>query len=159
MAEIEVGLPRAVIWEGLRDLRRARFYVPDVTDIVVTTPQHEGVGASRRVFTKSRGFVDETVIAWRDGEGLTLRLHNGEAPPAPFPAATFEYALAERGADWTLLSCIFEYGFPWGAVGPLAHLLLFRPIIGKSLRATAQGFKGHYETGAVTNTAYSGPPL
>ncbi|MGB8363257.1 MAG: SRPBCC family protein [Rhizomicrobium sp.] len=155
-AEVKVALPRATVWEGLRDLTRAQLYVPGVTGIEITTPMREGIGASRRVFQKSGQPVDETVVAWTEGQGFRLRLHNGEEPPAPFAEAWFKYDIADSGPDGTLLRCTLEYTLPWGVVGRALDLLLFRSVAGGRMRAVAAAFKRHYETGEVTNTAYGG---
>src|ERR1700722_10002762 len=100
--EVHIDLPRAKVWEGLRDLSRAPRYVPNLTGVELTTDQREGVGASRRVFQVKGKPLDETVEEWEDGFGFKLRLHNGDKPPAPFPEAWFDYRIADAPDGGTL---------------------------------------------------------
>lgn len=156
-AKADIALDRATMWQGLRDLTRAQFYVPRVTRIEITTPIHEGVGASRRVFQTSGAPLDETVVAWSDGKGIRFRLHHGAKPPPPFAEAWFEYGLADRDGAETELSCTLEYRLRGGMVGRLVDRLFFRRIIAKTMRALADASKRHYETGAIINPDYAGP--
>lgn len=93
--EAVIAMPRADVWAKLRDLQMARHYVKGVTAIELNTSQREGVGASRKVFMKDRPPVDETVIAWEDGRGITLKIHNGDKAPAPFKWAKFQYVIED----------------------------------------------------------------
>ena len=87
-AAAPIGLPIDECWEKLRDLTRARDYVPGLTDCVVRTEQREGVGASRVVTHHQFGAMDETIVEWDEGKGFTVRLHKGEAPARPFREAS-----------------------------------------------------------------------
>ena len=73
-----ISLPIETCWENLRDLTRARHYVPGLTDTVITTEKNEGIGASRIVTHRQFGAMDETVVAWDEGVGMTVRLHKGD---------------------------------------------------------------------------------
>ena len=154
--EVHVGLPRAEVWEGLRDLTRAPRYVPNLTGVELTTDQHEGVGASRRVFQKNGKPLDETVVEWEDGFGFKLRLHNGDKPPAPFPEAWFDYRIADAPDGGTLFRPALIYGVPGGLFGRLMNALLIKRIALKNVRQVAENFKRYYETGEITNPAFKG---
>ena len=86
-AAAPIPLPLDVCWQKLRDLTRARDYVPGLRDSVIRTERKEGVGASRVVSHAQFGDMDETVIAWDEGVGLTVRLHQGDRPARPFAEA------------------------------------------------------------------------
>jgi uncharacterized membrane protein len=154
--EVHVGLPRATVWEGLRDLTRAPRYVPNLTGVILTTKQTEGAGASRRVFQKNGKPLDETVVEWEDGFGFKLRLHNGDKPPAPFPEAWFDYRIADAPDGGTLFRPALIYGLPGGLFGTLMNALLIKRIALKNVRQVAENFKRHYETGEITNPAFKG---
>jgi uncharacterized membrane protein len=154
--EVHVGLPRATVWEGLRDLTRAPRYVPNLTSVELMTEQREGVGASRRVFQKNGKPLDETVVKWEDGFGFKLRLHNGDKPPAPFPEAWFDYRIADAPDGGTLFRPALIYGVPGGLFGKLMNALLIERIALKNVRQVAENFKRHYETGEITNPAFKG---
>jgi len=154
--EVHIDLPRAKVWEGLRDLSRAPRYVPNLTGVELTTAQTEGVGASRRVFQVKGKPLDETVDAWEDGFGFKLRLHNGDKPPAPFPEAWFDYRIADAPDGGTFFRPALIYGVPGGIFGKLMNALLIKRIALKNVRQVAENFKRHYETGEITNPAFKG---
>ena len=151
VVETVIARTRAEVWSQLRDLRVARHYVPGVTSIEYNAGPREGVGASRKVFMKKRAPVDETAIAWEDGKGFTLRLHNGEAAPAPFKQATFEYQIHDAPQSQTAVRFVFDYEMAMGLIGGLLDVLLIRPSIKRSNRAVAANMKKYYETGEASN--------
>ena len=152
--EIAVDLPRATVWEGLRDLTRAPRYVPGLTGVEITTAAQAGIGASRRVFQKSGGALDETVESWDEGYGFTLRLHKGDKALAPFKEAWFDYRIADGAAGNSVFKPSLIYSMPWGPVGALLDMLFVRKFAVNNVRQVALNFKRHYETGEITNPAY-----
>ncbi len=152
--EVHINLPRAKVWEGLRDLSRAPLYVPNLTGAEFTTASHEGVGTSRKVFQVKGEPLDETVESWDDGYGFKLRLHHGDKPLAPFKAAWFDYRISDAPDGGTLFTPALIYEMPWGVFGRLLDALVVnRGARGNTLQV-AESFKRHYETGEVTNPAY-----
>ncbi len=152
--EVTVDLPRAEIWEGLRDLTRAPLYVPGLTGVEIKTAQREGIGASRRVFQAKGKPLDETVESWDEGYGFRLRLHNGDKPLAPFKAAWFDYRLADAPGGGTLFQPSLIYEMPWGVLGGLLDRLFVAKFATGNVRQVALNFKRHYETGEITNPAW-----
>jgi uncharacterized membrane protein len=152
--DVHLDLPRAVVWEGLRDLTRAPRYVPNLTGVEITTARQEGVGASRRVFQTNGKSLDETVESWDEGEGFTLKLHNGEKPLAPFKAAWFDYRLADAEDGGTIFKPALSYVMPWGMLGRGVDALFIRRFVEGNVRQVAINFKRHYETGEITNPAW-----
>ena len=134
-------------WQRLRDLSRAHLYVPRLTAVTFVGSQRDGVGTHRRVKWGRLLTMDETVTAWREGEGLTLRLRRrGERPLPPLRDQHFDYGLATRdGRVWLVNRMRYEVGL--GFLGGLLDRLLLRPIIGRYLRDITLAQKLHYETG------------
>ena len=153
IVEAVIAKPRAQVWAQLRDLRMARHYVAGVTAIEFNPGPHEGVGASRKVFMQKRPPVDETAIAWQDGSGYTLNVHNGAKPPAPFKWARFEYRLEDVSGDQALLRGIFSYEMAGGIFGRILEALVLRSALQRSQAALGVNMKKFYETGQVTNQA------
>jgi len=151
--EVPVNLPRAQVWEKLRDLTLAPFYVPGLTGVEILTEKREGVGASRRVFQAKGQPMDETVESWDDGYGFLIRLHVGDKPPAPFKQAWFDYRIADGPNGTTLFTPSLRYAMPWGPVGALLNALVVKNFAAGNVRKVAENFKGYYETGKVTNPA------
>ena len=155
--QIHIDLPRARVWDGLRDLSRAPFYVPNLTGVEFTTAQHEGVGTSRRVFQSNGKSLEETVVSWDDGYGFTLRLHDGAKPPAPFKQAWFDYRIADAPDGGTLFTPSLTYEMPLGPVGKLLDWAMVKRFATASTKQVAENFKRYYETGEITNPAYKKP--
>ena len=152
-SEAVIAMSRAEVWIKLRDLRMARHYVPGVTAIEFSTSQQEGVGASRKVFMKGRAPVDETAIAWEDGSGFTLKIHNGDQAPAPFKWATFQYLIEDAPGGQTRFRGIFTYEMALGLVGRMLDVLVVGPAVRRTQAALGPNMKKFYETGQVTNAA------
>jgi len=150
-ATAQLAMPRAEAWAKLRDLKLGQYYVPRVTRIEITTPQREGVGASRRAFCKGRPPVDETVVLWEEGRGFTVKLHNGDKPPAPFKQAQFTYWLDDAPGGQTRISTTIAYEMPFGIVGRLLDALLLRRLMRTTVNTIARGLKQFYETGKSAN--------
>jgi hypothetical protein len=151
--EAVIAMPRAHVWAKLRDLQMARHYVAGVTNIELNSAQREGVGASRKVFMQGRQPVDETVIAWQEGRGMTLKIHNGAAAPGPFKWATFQYALEEQPSGHTRVQGTFAYEMAGGIFGRLFDALALRRAIARSHAKLGENMKRFYETGQITNAA------
>ena len=150
-AEAQLAMTRTDAWAKMQDLMLAKYYVPGVLRIEITTPQQQRVGASRRVFCKGRPPIDETVIAWEDGHGFTVKLHHGDKPPAPFRQAQFIYRLDDAPDGQTRATMSLVYELPYGALGVLMDAVLMRPLGRRTVNAIARGLKQVYETGKSAN--------
>lgn len=154
--QVELNMPRQQAWEKLRNLGLAHHYVPGIVDTRITSTHKEGVGASRNVYQKRGGYLQETVTEWIDGEGFTLRLHKGEQD-APFKNAWFRYQLTDVGGGTakpaTRLTTTMGYTLPMGAVGALLDRLLLRKIIQDVIGKVALSLKHYYEHGTTATKA------
>lgn len=153
-AEILVQLPREQVWERLRDLSIAHYYVPGLIDTRITTPQREGVGASRKVYQKGTAPLDETVVEWNEGYGFVLRLHQGDKAPLIFKEAHFSYAIEDAGPGVTRFKPSLIYTVKWGALGVLLDRLFMNGVSRGMLRKLSLSFKTFYETGKPSNPAF-----
>ena len=151
--EAVLAMPRAQVWDRLRDLRLARHYVLGVTQIEFNPGPREGVGASRKVFMKGRAPVDETAVEWLEQRGYTLKIHNGEQGPKPFKSASFQYELADAANNQTHFRGTFAYEMGGGVFGWLLERLLIRAAVARSNAALGINMKTFYETGKTTNPA------
>ncbi len=149
-----VNLPRQAVWERLRDLGKAHYYVPGLTDTRFTTEQHEGVGTSRKVYQKGMAPMDETVVEWNDGYGFLLRLHNGDAAPLIFKEAFFAYTIEDAGNATTRFKPSLIYTLRWGLFGRLLDRLVMRRTSVKMLEKLGASFKQYYESGQPSNPAF-----
>lgn len=152
-AAAAIPLPLEVCWEKMRDLRRARDYVPGLTDTVITTDRKEGVGASRIVTHRQFGAMNESVVVWDEGRGMTLRLHKGEKPARPFAEAFFRYEFrpgAAGGAGAAAAACeihtALTYRLPFGALGRLLDRLFLRRVFAQNVADAAVCLAENYQT-------------
>lgn len=147
-AAAPIPLPIETCWEKLRDLTRAKHYVPGLTDCVVTTPVQEGLGASRLVTHERFGAMDETVVAWDEGKGITVRLHKGDAPARPFAEACFRYELrpARSAGSGCEIHTALSYRLPFGWLGRLLDALFLRRLFARNVVDTAVALAEHYRT-------------
>lgn len=143
---VRIDLPRAEVWDRLRDLSLAHNYVPGVAAIRIDTASREGVGASRTVIMDNGSEMQETVEEWNEGYGFLIRLHRDDKPAMPiFSRFYFRYRIDDDG-DGTLFepALVYETRF-----GPLGRLL--GKLIHSRLAASAQdvglAMKDYYETG------------
>ena len=138
-------------WQNLRDLTRARDYVPGLTDTVITTDQTEGIGASRVVTYKQFGEMDETVVEWDEGIGMTVRLHKGSKPATPFKEATFRYEFRPTsdktsGGAGCEIHTSMTYELPFGVLGRVLDRLLVGRILRQSVVDSAVCLAENYRT-------------
>lgn len=105
--EIYIDLPAETVWNKMRDLTLATYYVPGVKETWLVTEQREGVGASRKVRMKNGDVMDETVVEWNEGRGFVVRLHKEGKPALPF-----------------FTECSFRY-----EIEPVGNRTLFRPAM------------------------------
>jgi hypothetical protein len=148
-AEATLAMPRADAWAKLRDLKLAQRYVPGVTGIEITTPQDEGVGASRKIFCEGRPPLDETVVEWEDGHGFTVRLHQGDNPASPFKSGSFLYRLDDAPDGQTRIITTMIYELPFGVLGRLLDGLLMRRVTRRMVNTIARNLKQVYEADAT----------
>lgn len=149
-AHAPISLPLSDCWTRLRDLTRAKHYVPGLTDTVITTEALEGVGASRVVTHAQFGAMDETVIEWNEGTGFSVRLHKGDKPARPFKEASFTYALRPAPgapADGCEIHTAMTYTLPFGALGRIVGDALLGRVFRRNVLDTATCLAEHYHTG------------
>lgn len=121
---------------------------------MITTEKKEGVGASRIVSHKQFGDMDETVVQWDEGVGMTIRLHKGDAPARPFQEAQFRYEFRDTEAPGTCeIHCSMTYTLPGGPIGRIADALFFRRLFSRNVLDTAVCLAENYATDAPVDPA------
>ncbi len=150
---VEADLPVAAAWDKLSDFSLAHNYVPGLSRTEIVSAQTRGVGAHRRVYDNDGDYLEETITAWQDGEGFTIRLHQGDAPMAPFRAVFFDYRLDAAGEDQTEITLALRFEMPWGSVGAWLGDAFIRPAMEAELVQVAAGMKAFYETGHPADDA------
>ena len=142
--------PMNQVWDKLRDLSKAHFYVPNLDSCEIITEQTSGVGASRIV----RGTLQETVTQWHEGSGFVLRLHTrkGDGVPPLMSQATFEYHLSADNDHATRLTNTLSYTMKFGIFGRFLNLLI-RPTMRTMQKQITLAQRLYYETGEKVSAA------
>lgn len=144
---VRIELSHARAWALLRRLELADRYVPGVERCTLTSHQHEGVGASRRIEHRKRPAMQETVVEWIDGEGFTLELHEprGAQAPMPFSQARFGYRISRAGPRAVNAELSLRYALRGGALGKVADAVVMRGAMLEQVEAVAAAMKAFYE--------------
>lgn len=150
VGRVHIDMPRAQVWEKLRDLSLAHNYVPGVTAIRIDTAQREGVGASRTVTMANGSEMQETVIEWTDGHGFLIRLHKGDKPAMPiFRHFQFRYRIDDEGQG-TVFTPAMLYETRFGPIGWVLGKLIHKPFC-RAAQDIGLAMREYYLTGqAVT---------
>lgn len=143
--EVEVSPLHA--WQKMQDFSVADKYVPGLTRTEIVTRQQNGVGASRRVYSSDTEYLEETIIAWDEGQGFTIRLHRGAEPMSPFNRSEFRYHMQPMDNGNTRVTLGILLLMPLGSVGEWLGNLLARPALEEELAQVAAGLKHYYESG------------
>ena len=112
-----------------------------------------GVGAHRRVYDADGDYLEETITAWHEGQGFTIRLHDGDAPMAPFEQVFFDYRLDPAQGDKTDITLSLRFAMPWGDLGAWLGRSFILPAMESELVQVAAGMKAFYETGRPASDA------
>lgn len=147
-AEVFINLPVQTVWDRMRDLTLATYYVPGVMETWLVTEQREGVGASRKVRMKNGDVMDETVVEWTEWHGFVVNLHKDGKPALPlFKECRFRYAIEPAG-DRTLFKPAMHYEMVPGLRGALLG-----PVIGMGMKSMVRkvglSMKKFYEAGGT----------
>lgn len=138
-------------WAILQDFSLAHKYVPGLSATEIVSRQRSGVGAHRKVYDNDGGFIEETIIDWREGEGFVINLHEGTDPMMPFNRAEFSYQLVVRDTGQTLIVLFMDYEMPMGAFGDKLGEWFIDPFLEQNLVQVAAGMKHFYETGTAAS--------
>jgi len=140
-------IPREEAWVVLQDFSVAHNYVPGLTGTEIVSVQQNGPGAHRKVYQSGGGFLEETIVEWREGEGFMIKLHNGPEPMTPFTRAEFIYKLGAQEPEKTLIELTMIFKMPLGLLGATLGEWFIEPIVEKNLILSAAGMKHYYQTG------------
>jgi hypothetical protein len=145
---VSAELPVADAWSFLQNFSAAHNYVPNISRTEIVSQELSGVGAHRRVYDFDGEYLEESIIAWQEGRGFTIKLHDGDAPMAPFERAEFSYRLSAIPGPATLITLRLTVEMPLGSVGAKLAQWFILPVMEERLVQVAAGMKHYYETGS-----------
>ena len=140
-----INAPQAQVWEVIADLGAVQDFNPNVSRSYYNSGPRTGVGASRHCDLTVGGSLEETAIAWKDGESFTLELHGGKLTP-PFQGAEATFRLHPEGGR-TRVTVDLEYSMKYGLLGALMDRILVQNRFGNALGTTLDALKKYVENG------------
>ncbi|MEH6568316.1 MAG: SRPBCC family protein [Halioglobus sp.] len=144
---VTAEVPVTAAWNYLQDFSAAHNYVPNLSRTEIVSQELSGVGAHRRVYDFDEGYLEESIISWREGQGFTIKLHDGDAPMSPFERAEFSYRLSAISGPYTFITLRMTIEMPMGSVGAKLAQWFILPVMEENLVQVAAGMKYYYETG------------
>lgn len=137
--------PKAKVWQVASDIGRVELYHPMVENSVCTTTQTRGMGAARRCdFYDGKGYAEEVVTSWHEGEYFSLALNKGTMP---FNSAEARFEFDDAGSAATRVRVTMRYRMKGGLPGRLFGRLLMQPMMKKMLAGVLDGLDVHCRTG------------
>ncbi len=114
--EIYIDAPKSQVWDVMADLGGVVKFHPLVTKSYYVTDEKQGTGAARVCELGPNTSVNETAIAWNEGESITLDVQyiKGQKPPVNSFHGTL--SVRELGSG-TVTAMTLEYAPKFG---PLA---------------------------------------
>jgi len=141
-AQIVVDRSQEAVWGKLRDLSVADRYMPGIIRTQITTEQKSGVGTTRKVFESDTRSLEETVVAWKEGNGFALRVHCGENGVLfPFLEASLLYWVDRVDDGHALVTVSLQYVPRGGAFGRLLDHRFLKTRIRNQLSDVALNVK------------------
>jgi uncharacterized membrane protein len=140
--ELEIEAPAEKLWEILADFGNSQAWAPNVNQSALTKGD-PGVGCERECAVSGFGDVTEKIVAWEEGEGLSIRIED----VTMMQSMQSNWSLTRLGADRTRVSVAIEAHPKFGPMGALMGALMMKPKIGKTMEATLQGLRYYALTG------------
>lgn len=126
---VDLPGPRELVWELLTDWERQADWMLEMSDVVVTSEQREGVGVEALATVRIGGISTRDVIrvdVWEPPHLLGL-VHEG------WVRGRGDMELTPRPDGTTHLDWTESLVPPWGPLGVLG-LNLFRPLLARTFR-------------------------
>lgn len=138
------------MWRTLADFSNVYKFHPLVARTELRSHQQYGVGAVRHCWHRAGGEITETVIDWKDGEGLAVRYSDHKLPVKP-GSMTGRVWIVQQG-EKRLLRMEINYVMKWGLLGVVLGDTVLKLIARRELRKVVEGYvQGieHYEPGGT----------
>ena len=144
--EIYINAPKSQVWDAIANLGGIVKFHPYVTDSYYVTDGKQGIGAGRVCELGPNRSVNETAIAWNEGESYTLDVQFIKGQKPPLHSFHGSMSVKERGSG-TVATITTEYAPKFGPLGKIIDMMVLRSQINKAASGTLKGLKHHIETG------------
>lgn len=144
--EIYINAPKSQVWDVIANLGGIVKFHPLVTNSYYVTDDKQGTGAARVCEFGPDTSVNETAIAWNEGESYTLDVQFIKGQKPPVHSFHGSLSLREHGSG-TVVGMTLEYAPKFGPLGKIMDVMLLRPKFNKLVSSVLKGLKHHIETG------------
>ena len=144
--EIYINAPKSQVWDVIADLGGIVNFNPFVTDSYYVTDAKQGIGAGRICELGPDSTVNETAIAWNEGESFTLDVQFTKGQKPPVNSFHGSVSVREHGSG-TVAAMTIEYAPKFGPLGKIMDVTVLRSQFNKLLSSVLKGMKHHIETG------------
>ena len=142
--QIHIEAPKEKVWEVLADIGGIYKWNPGVMYSYATSEDSQGVGATRHCdLIGQRGYLEERVMDWREGEGFKIRVYDTDLP---IRKNVVRFSL-DGDEDGTVVRVNPDYTVKYGAMGSIMDRLFMRRRVKKGMEGLLAGLKYHLETG------------
>ena len=143
--QVTINAPKEKVWDVLADFSGAANWAPTITESRSTTEANGGVGAKRTCKHVKMGVIEERIVAWEDGRGLSYDVIKG----LPFPMKSMNVTWSVNAAgDSAIVSAAMDFRMGPGPLGLLPALMARLPMR-KELQVSLAGLKQYIETREV----------
>lgn len=139
------------VWRKLANLGAIQDFNPQVKKSYYNTSLKAGEGAGRVCEFHRMGIVNETAVAWKEGESFTLRILPVEKIPF-YKSGDAKFTLRSISNDKTEVTAVFEYTLKAGIVPKLMNSVAMKAQFAKGFEGILKGLKRHLEEGILINT-------
>ena len=142
--KIHIEAPKEKVWEVLADIGGIYKWNPGVAYSYATSEEIQGEGATRHCdLIGDRGYLEERVMDWREGEGYKIRVYETDLP---IKRNVVRFSV-DGDEDSTLVTVNPDYTVKYGAMGSIMDRLFLRRKVKKGMEGLLAGLKYHLETG------------
>lgn len=149
--QIVIEASQNTVWEKLSNLGAIQDFNPGVKKSYYNTSAKAGEGAGRVCEFHGMGIVNETAVAWKEGESFTLRILPVEKIPF-FKSGEAQFTLKNLGNNNTEVTAIFHYAVKAGIVPKLMNSMAMKSQFAKGFEGILKGLKRHLEEGVLIHT-------
>lgn len=132
------------VWAVVSRFMHIDEFAPQIASVDALTRGDVGLGSKRRNHFKNGTSLVEEVIAWKPGEGYTVKLSDMAA--MPLHEASSDIRITGTGgrskATWT-----FDYRVKYGPLGWLLGQTMMKMMMGKIIDGNLKGLANKVLTG------------
>jgi uncharacterized protein YndB with AHSA1/START domain len=147
----EISAPASIVWGAIADIGGIHKWHPKVQQSPLLSANSQGIGASRRCEFYDNTSVVEEVIAWVEGESLTMELSEMSMP---LNKAHATLRVTPKSASAAEISMEMDYAVKYGPLGWVMDAVMMRRMMGQMFDLILSGLDHHLTTGDLVSEQF-----